>query len=57
MKYINNKLTIDGISLNSLVKRYGTPLYCYSHNELRTNIVNFKNNFKGVNPLICFSVK
>ena len=57
MKYINNKLTIDGISLNTLVRKYGTPLYCYSHNELRTNIINFKNNFKGINPLICFSVK
>ena len=57
MKYIDNKLTFDGIYLDKLVKRYGTPLYCYSHSELKKNIVNFKNNFKGINPLICFSVK
>ncbi|OUX45660.1 MAG: diaminopimelate decarboxylase [Candidatus Pelagibacter sp. TMED275] len=57
MKYINKKLTIDGISLNVLAKKYGTPLYCYSYNELKRNIINFKNNFKGINPLICFSVK
>ena len=57
MKYINNKLAIDGIYLNTLAKKHGTPLYCYSYNELERNILTFKKNFRKFNPLICFSVK
>ncbi len=57
MKYIKNILTIDKIPLNKVAKKYGTPAYCYSFSELKNNIKQFKNNFKGINPLICFSVK
>ena len=57
MKYINKKLVIEKISIENIVKKYGTPTYSYSYNQLRTNINNFKNNFKSFSPLICFSVK
>ena len=57
MKYINNKLTIEKINLQSISNKYGTPAYCYSYSKLKENINNFKNNFKSFSPLICFSVK
>ena len=57
MKYKSNKFFIDGFSVEKLAKKYSTPLYCYSYKELKKNIDKFKNNFKSVNPLICFSVK
>ena len=57
MKYINKKLVIEKISIENIAKKYGTPTYSYSYNQLRTNINNFKNNFKSFSPLICFSVK
>ena len=40
-----------------MVKKFSTPLYCYSYNKLKKNIINFKKNFKSFGPLICFAVK
>jgi len=57
MRYINKKLTIEKISVESIAKKYGTPAYCYSYNKLRENIDNFKKNFKSFSPLICFAIK
>ena len=57
MKYINQKLTIEKISLQNIAKKYGTPAYCYSYKQLKSNIDNFKRNFKSFSPLICFAIK
>ena len=57
MKYINNYFFIDGKNIKNLVKKFNTPLYCYSYKNLRKNIQAFKKSFKEVRPLICFSVK
>ncbi len=57
MIYKKNQLFIENVSALSVVKKYGSPTYCYSLNKLEKNILKFKNNFKSVNPLICFSVK
>ena len=57
MKYIKNKLTIEKISIQSIAKKFGTPSYCYSYNQLKKNVINFKKNFKSFSPLICFSIK
>ncbi len=57
MKYINKKLTIERVSVQKIAKKYGTPAYCYSYDQLKKNIDTFKNNFKSFSPLICFAVK
>ncbi len=57
MKYINNKLRIEKISVESVAKKYGTPTYCYSYKQLKENIHDFKKSFKSFSPLICFAVK
>ena len=57
MKYIKKKLTIEKISLEYVAKKYGSPAYCYSYNQLKKNINDFKKNFKSFSPLICFEVK
>ncbi len=57
MKYNNNKLTIENISLQNIGKKYQTPIYCYSYNQLKRNIENFKKNFRYFSPIICFSIK
>ncbi len=57
MKYKNKKLYIENLPIEKLAKKYSTPLYCYSLNKIKDNIANFKNNFKSINPTICFSVK
>ena len=57
MNYINNKLSINNKFVESIAKKFGTPLYCYSFEKLKNNIINFKKNFKSFSPLICFAVK
>ena len=57
MNYKNNNFYIEKIKADNLIKKYGSPIYCYSNKRLVDNIVNFKNSFKSFNPLICFSVK
>ena len=57
MKYINKKLTIERATIEYIARKYGTPAYCYSYNQLKININNFKKNFKSFSPLICFAIK
>ncbi len=57
MRYIKNNLFIENRGIFALANKYGTPLYCYSFNKLKSNIYRFKNSFKKISPLICFSVK
>ena len=60
MNYIKlrkNNLCVEHIPAQKLAKKYKTPFYCYSFSQLKSNFYNFKNAFKTINPLICFSVK
>ena len=60
MNYIRlrkNNLCVENISTQKLVKKYKTPFYCYSLSQLKNNFYTFNNTFKGVRPIICFSVK
>ena len=57
MNYKNKNFYIEKIKAENLIKKYGSPIYCYSNKILVDNINNFKNFFKSFNPLICFSVK
>ena len=57
MKYQSNNFFIERVKAQNLTKRFGTPIYCYSYEKLKKNIINFTNNFKSFNPLVCFSVK
>jgi diaminopimelate decarboxylase len=57
MKYINKSLSIEKTKVQDIVKKYGTPIYCYSYMMLKKNINNFKKSFKSFSPLICFAIK
>ena len=57
MIYKKNKLTLDHFDIKSIIKKYKTPIYCYSHQKIKENIQNLKNHFKKINPLICYAVK
>ena len=57
MHYKNKIFHVENISTEKLVKKFNTPLYCYSYLKLKNNIINFKNHFSNISPLICFSVK
>ena len=57
MKYINKSLSIERVKVQDIVRRFGTPTYCYSYGQLKENINNFKKNFQSFSPLICFAIK
>ena len=57
MKYINKTYRLEKVSVQKIVKKFGTPTYCYSHITLTENIKKFKKNFSSFSPLICFAVK
>ena len=42
MKYIKKKLTIDKVKIEDIAKKFDTPAYCYSYNQLKKNIDKFK---------------
>ena len=57
MKYIGKSFLIEKVSAIKLSKKFGTPIYCYSYNKIKKNILTFKKNFKSLKPLICFAIK
>ena len=57
MKYINNIFTIEKSKLTKVIKKFETPIFCYSEKKINENISNFNNSFKSFSPIICFSTK
>lgn len=56
-EYLNNSLHCDSVSLTTLAKAFGTPLYVYSANRIRQNYRRLAAAFAPLRPLICYSVK
>ena len=57
MKYKKSNFHVEDVNLQKLAKKFDTPLYCYSYEKLKKNIINFKFHFRKLNPLICFAIK
>ena len=57
IRYKNNNLFVEKISVKRLVSKYKSPFYLYSNSNIVQNYRLFYNNFRKTNPLICFSVK
>ena len=50
-------LGCDGISLDALAKKYGTPLYVYSANQIVERLKLFHGAFAEREHLVCYAVK
>jgi diaminopimelate decarboxylase len=50
-------LSCDGVSLELLAKKYGTPLYVYSANQIAERLDLFQQAFAGRDHLVCYAVK
>ena len=57
IRYKNNNLFVEGVSVKRLTSKFSTPFYLYSESGIIENYKSFSNNFKKSKPLICFSVK
>ena len=55
--YTGNKLHCEGVSLESLVKKYGSPLYVYSQATLQDHYRKLDRAMSPVEHQICFAVK
>ena len=51
------KLYAEGVSLNGLADRFGTPLYVYSAGTISDHYQGLRRALRAVDPLICYSVK
>jgi len=52
-----NNLRIESVSALKLARKYKTPFYCYSLAQLKNNFNYFRNAFRAIKPIICYSVK
>src|SRR5205085_2832048 len=56
-RYLRGKLYCEGVSLESLAKKFGTPLYVYSQHTLTDHFQKLDRALAGLDHLICFAVK
>src|SRR5437764_6727247 len=56
-RYVGGKLYCEGVPVESLVKKFGTPLYVYSQRTLTNHFQKLDRAMRGVEHLICFAVK
>ena len=56
-QFLHGELHAEGVALSRLGTQFGTPLYVYSYSTLIGHYLKLKEAFRGVNPLICYSVK
>ena len=51
------ELHVEGVSVEALADRYGTPLYVYSAGTILDHYRRLRGVLRALNPLICYSVK
>jgi diaminopimelate decarboxylase len=56
-RYVGNKLFCEGVAIESLAKRHGTPLYIYSQRTLTEHFRRLDAALAPLDHLICFAMK
>jgi diaminopimelate decarboxylase len=56
-RYVGNRLFCEGVAVESLARKFGTPLYVYSQRTLTEHFQKLDAAMSPVNHLVCFSVK
>ncbi len=56
-RYVGNKLYCEGVSIESLAKKHGTPLYVYSQATLTRRFQELDRAMSPVDHLVCFAMK
>lgn len=56
-EYKNHQLHCEGIPIEQIAEKLGTPFYLYSYNTLVRHFTVFKKAFEGIPHLICYSAK
>jgi diaminopimelate decarboxylase len=56
-RYVGNRLYCEGVPVESLAKKYGTPLYIYSQRTLTEHFEKLDHALAPLDHLICFAMK
>src|ERR1017187_10475507 len=56
-RYIGNKLFCEGVAVESLARKFGTPLYVYSQRTLTEHFRRLDAALAPLDHLICFAMK
>src|SRR5579872_5373171 len=56
-RYVGKKLYCEGVSVESLARKHGTPLYVYSQRTLTDHFERLDGALAPVGHLICFAMK
>src|ERR1017187_1098042 len=55
--YTGRQFCCEGVAVEALARKYGTPLYVYSQHTLTERFQDLDRALAGVDHLVCFSVK
>jgi diaminopimelate decarboxylase len=56
-RYVGNKLFCEGVAIETLVKKFGTPLYVYSQRTLTDHFQKLDSALAPLDHMICFAMK
>jgi diaminopimelate decarboxylase len=56
-RYVGGKLHCEGVAVETLAKKFGTPLYVYSQRTLTRHFLELDRAMSQVEHLICFALK
>jgi diaminopimelate decarboxylase len=56
-RYVGNKLFCEGVAVETLAKKFGTPLYIYSQRTLTDHFQKLDSALAPLDHLICFAMK
>ncbi|HLX95164.1 MAG TPA: diaminopimelate decarboxylase [Verrucomicrobiae bacterium] len=56
-RYLGKKLFCEGVAVDALARRFGTPLYIYSQHTLTDHFQKLDRALAPVRHLVCFAVK
>lgn len=57
LHYAEGELLLSGVPLQTLAAEFGTPLYVYSGDDLRSRVQMYADAFAGLPHTICYAVK
>ncbi|MXZ13716.1 MAG: diaminopimelate decarboxylase [Candidatus Dadabacteria bacterium] len=56
-EYTGGELYVEKVPVRQICEDFGTPVYIYSHNSIRSSFLEYREAFSEIDPLICYSVK
>ncbi len=56
-RYVGNKLFCEGVAVETLAKKFGTPLYVYSQRTLTNHFQKLDAALAPLDHLVCFAMK